>query len=738
MNGGDIIKRPFVGITICLLAGIGIFLWAGMVVLLLIVFSFYLVIMWKIFHKKISPIYQIFPILIVVGYINMYFNCEYTALEGTYEVIGTVDKIQSTDYGYKLWLKKVECNGTDTGNAVVYTDEEFNKGDMVKVTGECSMFEMPRNPGEFNTKLYYKSLEVDYRINADSVELLKCNKSPINKLADIVSKKLTKSFYSIADDKYASVMCAMLLGNRDDLDEGISSLFMSGGIGHILAISGLHISIIGMGLYKTIKRTGMGYVPAMLISGILIIFYGVMTGNGVSTIRAIIMFLLGVYANVAGRTYDLITGAMIAAFSMLIVSPTLVYNGGFWLSYMAIIGIGGINPALVKIIECNNSIIKTILGGISIQLATIPVVMYLYYEVSVYSCVLNLVVVPLMTYVMISALLGGVIGCFSIFYGNFVVGTSVYILKLYEFLCEKCMEIPGATWICGKPKMWQILIYYVFLYIFLGIGLLKEKKTYILGILMAFFIVAYRPNEDFKICFLDVGQGDGIYMKSGDYSYLVDCGSSDKKSLYEFTLEPFLLSEGVDCIDCVFITHTDIDHTSAVIELVTTGKIKVKKLILPYICNPDKEYIQFSDMIRKNGIELEYISEGMVINNDELHIECLHPTMNYKSNDRNGYSTVLHISYEDFSMLLTGDISEREESVIKNLPDVNLLKIAHHGSKDSSCEEFLEAVKPEKVVISCGINNSYGHPHEETLYRIRKYTTDINITAIKGAIEIEP
>ena len=693
-----------------LLIGMGIYLWAGAWLLVIIILSIFLLVLRKI--KR----YIVFPIFIIIGYVFLYVASLIDPFEkillkesGFYEVAGEVYKVQETDYGYKIWLKSVtvcvDGEILDTGNAIAYTKSQYKKGCKLLVYGECTLFETTTNPGEFNMRNYYKSLKVDFKVYEDWVEIIEENNNFFYEMGDKITAKLTKSFYSISEERYASVFCAMLLGNKDDLDEHIGDLFSGSGIGHILSISGLHISVIGMGLYKFLKRMGLGYWLSMLISGWLIIYYGMITGNGVSTIRALIMFWVATYSNVVGRTYDLVSAGSLAGILMLLDCPLLIYNGGFWLSFMAIAGVGGINPVIIKLFEIKNKVLKAVVSGVSIQLATVPVIMYLYYEIPVYSILINLVVVPLVTYVMVFALMGGIVGCFNGFLGRFCVSVAVYILKLYEFLCEKSLELPGAVWICGKPMLWQLIIYYVLLFLFLWLGVVKLQKRYFIGVLLCLIIIISRFNNSFKTVFLDVGQGDGIYVRNGNWSVMVDCGSSDNSFLYEYSLEPFLMSEGRGELDYVFVTHTDLDHCSAIKTLLEENKLHINTLVLPITEDVDENHNELVELAKLRGTKLVYIYAGMNIEMDGLKIECLHPESDYVPSDKNGNSIVLLVSYRDFSMLLTGDISEKEEIVLKELPKVDLLKVAHHGSKHSSSEKFLQSVMPKYGIISCGMDN---------------------------------
>lgn len=690
-----------------------------------------------------------FPLLIITGYVLTYFHSQENSFvqlisqnEIQCRIQGEVYKTGSTDYGYKIFVRNTTATVNDViyeaGDCIVYYDKYFNTGDTIEASGLAKNFDEVMNPGEFNTKQYYNSLKICYRMYPEEIILVKQNHNPIYSMADKVRNKLSDTLYKLTDEKSASVFAAMLLGEKDDLDSEISDLFSSCGIGHILAISGLHISLIGMGFYKILRKTGLGYISGMIIAGSMIIFYGIITGNGVSTIRAIIMFLVSVYANVIGRTYDLISATALAATVMLMDSPLLIYNSGFILSFTAIIGIGAVNPVLCKIIASDNKIIKALLSGFSIQLVTLPVIMYSYYEIPVYSVLINLIVIPLMTYVMIFALSAGVIGSFSPIIGRFCIGPGVYILKMYEWLCNLCLNLPGSLWICGRPDLWQIVMYYIVLGISLIFITYKEKLKYITGIVIAMIIIIIRLNNSFEVTFLHVGQGDGIFIRSGKYNILVDGGSSDNKSLYDYTLEPFLMSEGVEVIHYAFVTHPDSDHMSGIRDLLIKDKIKIETLVLPSVANEDFAYTKLSELAKKHGVNVVTMHKGMKMKVGDAWFTCLHPEYECIIAERNDYSTVLLIEYEDFQMLLTGDISSAQEDDIANKIfeplNIDVLKAAHHGSGSSNSLKFLQKFNPDTVVISCGKDNEYGHPAKEALERMATVGANIRCIYEEGAI----
>lgn len=659
------------------------------------------------------------------------------------EISGTVQKVQKSGGGYKITLKNVKLSpdGERVENCVVYTEEEYERGALLRIKGRASLFDTAKNPGEFDMRRYYRTMRIGFRIYPDEVVTEKNNASFLLKAAAGLSKKLRSSLYSVTDSASASVFTAMLLGDKDELDSELSDLFTACGIGHILAISGLHVSLIGMGLYKILRKSGAGYVFSMIIGSAVILFYGMMTGNGTSTVRAVIMYIAAVYANAAGRTYDMVSAASLAALIMLFGNPMLLYNGGFLLSFGAVFGIVLIAGNVSRAFKITKKIPAAFLTSLSVQAATLPVIMWNYYEIPVLSVLINLIVVPLMSVVTVSAVFGSVAGIFSVHAGSFCIGPGVLVIRLYRLLCDAYLRIPWAVWICGRPKEWQIAVYYLLLaaVVFALTKYDGRHKAPALAFVPALMVLMLRFNNGFEADFLYVGQGDGIFIRSGNgVTFLVDGGSSDKTSLYEYTLEPFLMSKGVAKLDYVIVTHCDNDHISGLKALLENGKIKVSTVYMPDIGFSDDAYGGLWETAEKSGARVSTIYSGMRLTAGSTELTCLHPGQGDTSGERNGSSTVLVVQNKDFRMLLTGDIGEEQEKTlceaVSEFAPFDVLKAAHHGSKFSNSEEFIFAAKPENIVISCGQDNRYGHPHEEALERMRDFGVIIYRTDEQGAV----
>lgn len=739
------------GAAVSLIAGILLYEIAVPVAFIIFVIAFFLIVFLQVKNKILHPMYFIFPIIMITGFI-LRGRCEIKSdflvrLESCgkteCELTGDVERVINSDSGYKIYLRNVNvyCDGGNikTENCLVYSDKKYIKGDALWASGQAVCFKTASNPGEFDLRQYYRTVGMFYGVYAKQTKLLEASGNPVYRLADALSAKLEKTLYAIAGEREASAFAAMLLGNKEDLDNRISDLFAICGIGHILAISGLHISLIGMGLYKILRKCGAGYAAAMAVGSCFIIFYGIMTGGGVSQTRALIMFIAAVYANVAARTYDMLSAASLAALLMLAETPMLIHSSGFLLSFGAIAGIVIVGNTINKVFNVRNKFLNSLVTGISIQLTTLPFVMYYYYQIPVLSVFLNLIVVPLMTIVMISGIAGACTGCLNVSAGAFAIGPGVLIIRLYEKLCEFNIRLDWAVYTCGKPKIWHITVYFIILALILKLMSGRNSKKAAAALVPALSFLMMRYESGFEITFINVGQGDGIFIRMDDgTNVLIDGGSTDNSGLYEYTLEPFLLSKSADVIDFAIVTHCDDDHISGLKELLENGTIHVRNVCMPSTTLADEAYMSLWNTALECADNVKLIYDGTCLTGGDTSIICIHPDYNYACDEPNDYSTVLVVSDNDFSALLTGDINAEQEKelteTVGNFAPFNVFKAAHHGSGYSNSLEFVMAAAPEAVVVSCGKNNIYGHPHQEAVDNFLQAGAVIYRTDEDGAV----
>ncbi len=626
-------------------------------------------------------------------------------------------------------------------------------GERVLLRGSWQDFSKATNPGEFDYAKYYAVEGIVGGVA--EAEVLQRGSSYWWLREKLFQCKLkwVNNLYAVFEPKEASVLAKMLLG-EGGLDEEIRNLYQSAGIAHILSISGLHISMIGMGLYYLLRKCGMGLRGAAVMGGMVIILYGMLTGFGVSACRAVGMYLIHMLGEIWGKTYDMLTAMGVLCVVMLAGNPRLVYHSGYLLSFSSVCGVGLLAPLLQvklpflqarpydkrrlrwfkKLLE------KTWVGfslSLSVTLFTLPIQLYFFYKIPVYSVFLNLLVIPFVSIVMI---LGFVIMFFPVL--RFLCPVETGIFAWFEWLCMTFQKIPGHTWLTGKPDMWKVLVYYISL---MGIilGAKKLRRRYCYGGFVALVLfVGIRWYRGYQITFLDVGQGDCAVVETKDgQCFLFDCGSGNKSNVGEKILIPFLQYQGIGKVDGIFLSHPDSDHINGVLQIIQSKDVKIGKIILPDYEGAEAAFAELLQYVPAK--QVAYVSAGMQFAEEGVRLTCLHPSKAYRTSEDNEASACYFLEMDGRSVLFTGDVSaEQEKAVLEALErqcdvSVDVLKVAHHGSRFSTSAEFLEAIKPQVAVISCGRNNLYGHPHAEVLERLEEAGCQVQITAERGAVLIK-
>lgn len=668
---------------------------------------------------------------------------------------------------------------------------EIPMGSRVAVTGTFAPFSRAANPGEFDAEVYYRSLGAGGRLR--DAEILKAGGKcwPVRETAYRVKEYLRARLNRAVPAEYAGVLAALLLGDRAELDGETKDLYKRNGILHILSISSLHITIIGMGVYRLLRRAGLPIVPAAAGGAMLLVFYGSMVGFSVSACRAVGMYLLRMGAELAGRSYDMLTALGVLAAVMTLKNPFYLENSGFLLSFASVLGIGTVYPMLTEsgretpgpgyygerkwrlwARKGATKLKEAFCASLSITLATLPVQLWYYYEVPTYSVFINLLVLPLMKPLLAAGFLSFLPG------PAFAGAAASGILRVYEGACTFFDGLPFRTWNPGKPELWQIGAYYGILTAAViweerrrqrekegrkgerRRGREKEKSRErklerrrgaclkFAALSVALSILAVRSENCDRVLFLDVGQGDCCLVQtaSGE-NYLFDCGSSSRGGVGKYVLLPCLKYYGISTLDAVFVSHPDADHMNGIaelLELAEDNRIEIKQLILPDIVMEARRE-EFGELLSGagGGIRVAYLSAGESWECGTAGFTCLHPAGGYPAGNANAYSQCIYGRFEAFSLLLTGDVEGDGEAALlealaeMDISEVTILKVAHHGSRNSTSTELLAQVRPSLAVISCGRGNRYGHPHEELLERLKQRGCIILQTAEYGAVTVQ-
>lgn len=721
------------------------------------------------------------------------------------EVVGQVDYLQlrqgqdrtvSTSIYLKkckIYLKK-EHKNFYLKRLLVYCDNQVDlePGNQIHIQGEIKEFTVSSNPGQFDQKSYYKEKGIYYQFQSERYQIIDSRYSVWQKTLYGIRDKMAEVYQAALPEKEGGIITAMILGDKSLLDMDIKKLYQENGIGHLLAISGLHITILGMALYRLLQRMG---IPAKgcVLFGILVLFcYGRMTDFSISTSRAVIMMILFLAAQWIGRTYDMKSALAFSGIWILLQKPFALFSCSFLLSFGAMTGIGIILPVLCRLVyggeekqrerkrrrhrwekeimanyrfgkvavsgcRLRDHIISMLLTSISVQLMTLPVLLYFFFEIPLYGIVINLFVIPLASFVVLLAFAGGSMGCLCLPLGKLLLGSVYYLLRFYEKICRFFQHLPGQIQILGRPSVWEIILYYIGLS-----GLLviiwwraEQKGEVSYRFLAGFFVLGllFYPvrQTGFQMTFLDVGQGDGIVIRSASGEIiLLDGGSSSVSGVGTYRIFPFLKYSGIRRVNHMIMTHSDEDHISGLMEILKeSGEsgLRVENLVVPDIQNRETGFFQIVKLAREKGVSVTSLSEGYVLRCGELSLTCLNPEQGALVESANAGSLTLSMRYGGFSCLLTGDLEGEGEQHVKQLlkdsrkkyllPDAyTMLKVAHHGSKNSTSEEFLQMVTPQLALISCGKKNWYGHPHEELIKRLEAENSKIFRTDQSGAVSV--
>lgn len=574
--------------------------------------------------------------------------------------------------------------------------------------------------------------------------------------------------------------------------------------------TGVHVAIIGMTLYGFLRKLKIGRLISGTFSIAIIILYGIMTGMSSSTERAVIMLILSIAAEYFGRKTDAPTSMGFAMIIMVLGNPYVILDAGFQLSFAAITGVTVVAPQLrkllrmfkcfikeadekkkqkhKKIISLRKMIIKLIdalVVGIASFITTTPVIIYYYYQFPPYSILINLIVIPLVSLVVGGSILVVLTGLF--FTGAAVVMTYPVRLILfgYKYLCIFASGLPGASVLVGHISIGMIFVYYLsVVLIFAILRMIQIGKTerggpilYLMLATVLFLTVVYEVysyDKSLKIVYMDVGQGDGVLLRtSGHGGILIDGGSSSNKRVGEYVMVPVLKYYGVSEIEYAFVSHGDADHVSGLEYLLNEEQsgVHVVNLVLPEYGDQDALQ-ELKSEATANNVNIIYMKPGDNITYNHQHaetinIECLYPDEEAGQSvlDTNNLSMILKTtitwdvreadienlnkssdSDASLSLLFVGDAGIAAEKRLielygKNslgeIPDsiaCDILKVGHHGSRNSSGSDFLKRVSAMYGIISCGKDNRYGHPHAETLERLKMADTKYMTTKEHGAI----
>ncbi len=674
------------------------------------------------------------------------------------EVAGQVNWVYESAYGLQYTIGKLKgpdgkslkgmllINGKDMGSSL---SEGLFPGDRIRMTGQIVLMEGRMNPGAFDQRSYWFSKGVHARLEeAVLVSAARGFAGPLREAAWAFSSSF-KSFTDEAMGKCVSnpLMDAIALSDKSELDPAVSEAFRKGGIAHVMSASGLHVSIVMAFMSFMLGSSGAPEWLCLLMAGSILPIYAIAAGLRPSIIRACITGIGASAVKALKLKRPDQAGLLLAAASIQVtVSPMSLFDAGFQMSYLAVIGImaasalfrddrgkTGAGRAFVR------QAFFALSGSLMISAALLPIISSYYGYSSILSPVTNLVAIPSASAALTLGLAGYLAHWVSPGLGSLIVLPAKCLLTMLDAMAGpisriEVLLIPTGygNGILGALYLGVITFAWVCLMGRFSARRLAKRCFTRLGpvipaLTAALLTASLMVPQDVAIRVLSVGQGDSILISKGrSFHMLVDTGPGfPQGTAMEERILPALRSIGVDSIDVLALTHSHSDHASGLDELADAMRIGL-------VLVADGDY-ETAGKVLHAGLEPTFMGRGGSIASGGLVIRSINQVpSNVSVKDANEPSMVLMIGYAGQNALLCADAGGMFESAYSS-GRAAFIKIGHHGSKASSSEEFLNKLEAADAAISVGAN-FYGHPSSEAIERILAAGMSIRRTDCDGMI----
>ena len=664
----------------------------------------------------------IFNIVIITFLILSFINCYYNSIsklaqyiDENIEITAKIKDKNISESSYSSYNASIiSINDTilpDDENTIIYIDKKYDvKGNsIIKVKANIADSNISKNRLLFNYKNYLRSKKISAVVFAEgNITTIKENYSCFNNISANFKNYAERTFYNSLSDSNADIILSILLGNVDYLDENFYDNVKIIGLAHIFAVSGTHIVLLYGSLLTVLKYCSLNRRLRLIITWIIIWFYGFLIGFPISVMRTLVMFTLLFGAEIFYRKYSSLNAIGLAALILTIYNPFWVFDAGFLLSFSAALSIIVCNKYIFKNVQTKNTIIRLIYLYLFLMLFTLPVIAYFFNYVPVMGIVYNMILLPIFTVLMIYGFIllifNGTIPFllivpFRIF--DYILYSLRYAVNFTEKFAFNGFNI--QTMSVSLIVFFYIMIIFV-IYVYNNNNT-SIKKSGVYTLIVMYIVTFITPaNNLLYINAADAGQGLFTHVKYKDTDLIIDCGSSNNRNFGRYTVLPYFIKRGINQIDGAFISHWDSDHYSGLNDLLNS-KIKVSNIFAP-IAN---------DEINK---DISILNKGMSYRiDDKLSIDILWPEKDITTDKTNNTSLVMLINYNNKKILFTGDIEKEVESIIINdIPDIDILLVPHHGSSTSSSDKFVYKCNPKIAVFSYG-KNKYGIPHKEVIER---------------------
>lgn len=727
-------KRPIISILICLCFGILLSYslrdFDSIFFVFLCIFG--IVILPLFLSKNIDL--KILFITFFIGFSLMFFRDNSSKLTFN-ENVKAVGDIVSVDFStkyikYKVDILKVEDNLIRERTILTTSNTNvLNIGDRVEFFGKFKEIYENTNPKLFNFKRFYLKQSIYSKIYCEDLKKIGRTDNAFLSIKSQFQKYVENTLDKSLNSENSDIMKRLLLGNKYEFD--FESETREIGVSHILAISGLHIGIIYILLQIFFKYLPISRLLREIFILLSIFLYAILIGNPSSVLRAAVYISVLTYTKFTSRIVDNLNALLLTLFIILILNPYQIFDIGLYLSFLSVFSIIVILPRILR--RKDGLLAKSLKTSFAISLILLPVLLNVFGEFSLITFIGNLVIVPFFVICI-------VFGFFILFLALIHIKISVVLGFFVNFLLDLIkINVEFLSIINFKIKFYDfnivfVLFYYLLIFAYFS-GIyreikLKRAKFLLIAMLVSTIslnIFEYERNL-VKINFIDIGQGDSILIRGRYNNILIDTGGitfgdGDNGSS---TLVPYLKKEGVSKLNYVFISHIDADHCKNLNLL--SEEIEIENLI--FRNGGYKPFTEkFGKVRAKNILE---IKDSQKIHLKDMELDVFQVSNSIKENEK---SILVNLTANGKNVLFTGDIGAfTENQLLKKNIKCDYLKVAHHGSKNSSSISFLNATRSKNAIISCGKNNRYGHPHKDTIERIESKNMKIYRTDKDGNV----
>ncbi len=686
-----------------------------------------------LFHKRKAAYYVFIALVSLAGFFHYqlsrvpdnimteFIGADSVTVQG--EVIG--DPQEHTDkVVFDVKVEKIEKKILDKKtyirvNLFSVQDDYLHYADKVKIKGRLYIPPESTVPGTFDYKKYlsqkrisalvsvYDKNNIEITGKADVNIFIRASLSIRHKIQYIIDKTIPYP--------QSALMTGIILGNREALPSGIEKMFADAGVMHILAVSGLHVGILVLIFYWFFRRLRFSTQMTAFLTIIVVLVYVGVTGGRASVLRAAIMAIIGLWGKIIYRDKDLYASIALAALIILCIDPGNLFDIGFQLSFCATLGIiylfKKIQAVMRRIEIIPRWLVDIIAVSAAAQFEVYPFLAYYFNKISLIALLTNIFIMPLVTIVLVAGILGVFCGYVSISIASFIGSVNnlflILLIKIVAFFSHfkyafVCVPDPLPAGIAGY--------YFILAFIPYIRYSARARKVLIYGAVIGAVIYAcikLYPNEVLSVTFLDVGQGNCIFIQSpkGE-NLLIDAGGSLSKrfDIGERMVSPFLWHNRVMSIDKVVLTHPHYNHIRGLVAV--CENFKVGEVLTGFMMPESDGYDELLQIIAQKRIPLKNISRGDSIHiSRDIYLDVLHPDSETFSKSRESIadkcSLVLRLVYKDVKMLFASDMAiEVQKQLAKKDIKSTIMQISNHGKEAQLLKTFLLKVNPECGIIS--------------------------------------